>query len=103
MSSVAVFVGLDYHSESIQVWVMSEDGQTLRNRRVPNEVGHVVECVRGCGSRDEVMLVRGVAIEACCGAADCATALEAATEWAVKLAPQSNTASPTTLTTCRLS
>lgn len=86
MSSVAVFVGLDYHSESIQVCVMTEDGRTLRNRRVPNEVGHVVECVRGGGGPDEVVLVKGVALEACCGAADCATALAAATEWTVKLA-----------------
>lgn len=86
MASVAVFVGLDYHSDSIQVCVMTEDGQTLRNRRVPNEVGHVVECVRGSGGDDELVLVKGVAIEACCGAADCATALVQATDWTVKLA-----------------
>jgi transposase len=86
MQSVAVYVGLDYHSESIQVCVMDENGQTLRNRRMANEVGDVVECVRNAGGRDEVLIVRGVAIEACCGAADFATALEAATEWTVKLA-----------------
>lgn len=38
---------------------MTEDGQTLRNRRVPNEVGAVVECVRTAGGKDEVVLVRG--------------------------------------------
>lgn len=86
MQSVPVYVGLDYHSESIQVCVMTEDGQTLRNRRVANEVGDVVECVRTCGGKDEGLVVRGVAIEACCGSADCAAALERATEWTVKLA-----------------
>lgn len=86
MVSVPVYVGLDYHSDSIQVCVMTADGQSLRNRRVPNEVGHVVECVKTAGGKDEVVLVHGVAIEACCGSADFATALEAATEWTVKLA-----------------
>jgi transposase len=85
MASVPVFVGLDYHSDSIQVCVMTEDGETLRNRKVANEVGAVVECVRTAARKDEAVLVRGVALEACCGAADLATALIEATEWTVKL------------------
>lgn len=86
MVSVAVYVGLDYHSDSIQVCVMTADGQTLRNRRVTNEVGAVRECVKTVVRSGDVVLVRGVAIEACCGAADLATALADATEWSVKLA-----------------
>jgi transposase len=86
MASVPVYIGLDYHSDSIQVCVMTEDGQTLRNRRVPNEAGHVVECVTTAGGKADVVLVRGVALEACCGAADLATTLAAATEWSVRLA-----------------
>lgn len=86
MVSVPVYVGLDYHSASIQVCVMNADGETLRNRKVPNQIGHVVACVKTTARKDELVLVRGVAIEACCGAADLATALTDATEWTVKLA-----------------
>ncbi len=65
---------------------MTEDGRTLRNRRVANEVGAVIEGVKTAAGKDEIVFVQGVAIEVCCGAADFATALEEATEWSVKLA-----------------
>ena len=38
MDMVTVFVGLDYHADSVRVCVMTEDGQTLRNRRVPRSL-----------------------------------------------------------------
>ena len=65
MAIVPVYVGLDYHSETIQVCIMDAEGQALVNRRVANNPAAVVDLVRLNGG-----LVRAVAIEACCGAAD---------------------------------
>ena len=81
MGIVPVYVGLDYHDETIRVCVLDEYGVVLGNRNVANDPGAVRDFVRRLGG-----LVRGVAIEACCGAADFATELEALTEWTVKLA-----------------
>jgi transposase len=81
MEIVPVYVGLDYHSDSIRVCVMDEQGQELVNRSVANDPGAVRDLVRSRGG-----LVRGVSIEACCGAADFATALAELTEWTVRLA-----------------
>lgn len=81
MDLVPAYVGLDYHDETIRVCVMDADGEVLCNRNVPNDPGAVRDLVRRLGG-----LARGVAIEACCGAADFATELAALTEWSVKLA-----------------
>ncbi len=81
MAIVPVYVGLDYHDETIRACVLDEQGAMLGNRNVANDPGAVRDFVRRLGG-----LVRGVAIEACCGAADFATKLEAQTEWTVKLA-----------------
>jgi transposase len=80
MSSVPVSVGLDYHDETIRVCVLSQEGDVLGNRDVPNDVGAV--------QREVLRLGRpgGVAIEACCGAADFAAELIARTGWTVRLA-----------------
>lgn len=68
MSKVRVFVGLDYHDDEVQVCVLDEGGEILRNRSVPN---NVVRILREVGKYD----VDKVAIEACCGAADLADEL----------------------------
>lgn len=81
MEIVPVYVGLDYHSESIRVCVMDVEGEVLVNRSVANDPAAVVDLVRMNGG-----LVRAVSIEACCGAADFATALAAMTEWTVRMA-----------------
>ena len=81
MEIVPVYVGLDYHSDTIRVCVMDADGETMINKNVANDPGAVRDLVRVCGG-----LVRGVAIEACCGAADFATQLTDLTEWTVRLA-----------------
>lgn len=81
MEIVPVYVGLDYHSETIRVCVMDGEGQTLANRSVANDPASVVDLVRVNGG-----LVRAVAIEACCGAADFATALTEMTGWPVRMA-----------------
>jgi hypothetical protein len=38
MSKVTVYVGLDYHKDSIQVCVMDPVGTILANRRCENDV-----------------------------------------------------------------
>ena len=81
MEIVPVYVGLDYHSDSIRVCVLDEQGETLVNRSVANDPGAVRDLVRSCGGS-----IRAVSIEACCGAADFATDLADLTEWTVRLA-----------------
>lgn len=94
MEMVPVYVGLDYHSDTIRVCVMTTDGEELLNRSVLSDVGSVSEAVRTClerkkqhhGKEAPAVIVEGVAIEACTGSADFATRLIAATEWTVRLA-----------------
>lgn len=69
MSSVPVFVGLDYHQDTVQVCVLNQDGKVLTNRSVDND-SRVIEQV---SSRHGVP--QRIAIEACCGAADLAEEL----------------------------
>lgn len=79
MSSVPVFVGLDYHQAFVQVCVMDERGRILTNRRCPNAAREIVRVVDQYGQE-----VRG-ALEACNGAAALADELLAA-GWQVSLA-----------------
>lgn len=79
MSSVTIFVGLDYHQSFVQVCVMDPSGGVLSNRRCANSAQAVRECVLHPGARVQA------AIEACCGAADLADELVAA-GWQVSLA-----------------
>lgn len=78
---VPVYVGLDYHDETIRVCVMNASGEVLVNRNVANSVRAVVELVKFHHG-----LVKEAAIEACCGAADFATQLIETTQWTVRLA-----------------
>jgi transposase len=73
MSSIPVFVGLDYHQNSIQICVLDSSGKVLVNRSIANEVALVakISCQQGVPQR--------MAIEACCGAAELAEAL--VTDW----------------------
>lgn len=105
MSSLPIYVGLDYHADTIRVCVMAEDGHELANRSVTNNLGEVIEAIEKCGDqrrRSKGSLkglrggsqgaltsgveVLGVALEACTGSAEFATRLAAATDWKVKLA-----------------
>ena len=45
MSKVTVYVGLDYHKDSIQVCVMDPSGKILANRPCPNRAGALVALV----------------------------------------------------------
>lgn len=80
MSSLFTYVGLDYHDDTIRVCILSEDGDPLINRDVPNCPVAVDGLVRTYGAP------KAVAIEACCGAADFATKLERLTQWDVRMA-----------------
>jgi transposase len=80
MASIDVFLGLDYHDAVIEVNVMAADGKVMVTRRCVNAVDDVVAAVPTRGR------VRGVAIEACCGAANFAEELAQRTGWLVDLA-----------------
>jgi transposase len=80
MAIVSVFVGLDYHQDSIRVCVLNQQGVVLLNRDCPNDVEAVAERVADFGCP------QAVAIEACCGAADFAERLQELYGWPVKLA-----------------
>jgi len=69
MSSIPVFVGLDYHQDSVQVCVLDQEGTTLGNRSLPNDASKIEAFVNRHG------VARRMAIEACCGAADMAEEL----------------------------
>jgi hypothetical protein len=71
---------LDDHEQSIRVCVLDAEGRTLFNRDLPNDPAAVRLVAGALGE------VRGVAIEACCGAADFATALRELSGWDVRLA-----------------
>jgi transposase len=80
---VPVYVGLDYHSDSIRVCVMTPEGDELFNRSVSNSVGEVMEAVTSVAG---AVVVHGVALEACTGSAEFAARLSEATQWPVRLA-----------------
>lgn len=79
MSKVTVFVGLDYHQQSVQVCVMDAAGKVLVNRSCPNHWRLIA-----------LMVPRDVhvqaAIEAGGGAADLADELVHQAGWSVDLA-----------------
>jgi len=80
MSKVTVYVGLDYHKDSIQVCIMDQSGQVLANRSCANDAKALVLLVAFFGDH-----VRG-AIEACTGAAELADELVARHGWDLDLA-----------------
>lgn len=80
MSNVSLFVGVDYHQDSLQVCVLDPQGQVLLNRSSGNDWRMVQRMVQPLG------IVRRVGIEACCGAADFAQELVEQTGWNVSLA-----------------
>lgn len=83
VTSAVVFVGLDYHAESVQVCGLSQEGQMLLNRSCKNNWRAVVAAVRkSCGPEVSVQ----AAIESCCGAANLADELIARAGWLVDLA-----------------
>lgn len=80
MSSIPVFVGLDYHQDAVQVCVVDGEGHTLCNRSVANELADIERTATRHGRP------RRIAIEACCGAADLAERLSVERGLPVQLA-----------------
>lgn len=78
--SVQLYVGLDYHQDSVQVCVPDEHAGVRLNRPVANDWRRIREAVAPLGGR-----VRRVAVEACCGSADLAQELADHAGWDVSL------------------
>ena len=74
-----VFVGLDYHKDSIQVCIMDASGTVLANRSCVNDSNAVVLLVAFFGEQVEA------AIESCMDAADIADELITRHGWTVSL------------------
>lgn len=71
MSSLPVFVGLDYHQDSVQVCVLDGQGKRLTNCSVENDATAIERAATRHGRPARI------AVEACCGAADLAEELAA--------------------------
>lgn len=80
MKSVAMYAGLDYHQDSIQVCVMDQRAKVRVNRSCGNSLGEVMALLERSGP------VGAIAMEACCGSADLAEKLAAEKSWRVELA-----------------
>ena len=80
MSKLTVYVGLDYHKDSIQVCVMDRAGKILANRSCPNRVQAVVALVAAHGQDVHA------AVEACGGSANLADELATKHSWVINLA-----------------
>ena len=79
MSNVPLFIGLDYHQDSIQVCVLNAKGDVLMNRSAANDCAALDRLVRPLG------VVERVGMEACCGAADLGEQLVEQLGWNVSL------------------
>lgn len=62
-----VYVGLDYHDGFVQVCVLDPAGSVLGNQRVDNDLSSIVAFVDNV--RDG-RLIKGAAVETCCGASN---------------------------------
>lgn len=80
MNSLPVYVGLDYHQDSVQVCVMDSSGRVLANKGLSNEWREIAGMVQRHGK-----VVRA-GIEAATGAADLAEELASKAGWSVDLA-----------------
>lgn len=80
MNTIPVFVGLDYHQDSVQVCVEGRDGTVLTNRRCCNDIAEIVDVAERCGH------VVSAAIESCTGSASLADELVTRADWCVHLA-----------------
>lgn len=76
----AVYVGIDYHQDSVQVCVLDARGRVRLNRGCVNDWSAVAGAAQACG------VVRRAAVEACCGSADLAEQLVECAGWSVDLA-----------------
>lgn len=78
MSKSKLFVGLDYHKDSVQVCVMNDSGLVLANKRVPNNCSDIEDAVSNLEQADVY-----AAIEASTGASDLVDELVLHAGWSV--------------------
>lgn len=81
MDNLPLFVGLDYHQDSIQVCVIDAAANVRSNRACGNDAAAVLAALGPASAA-----VRKIALEACCGAADLADELAGRGDWCVELA-----------------
>lgn len=82
MSTLSVFVGLDYHQSGVQVCVVSTSGEVLLNRKCKDDWKVIQKLVTPFCERGQVH----AAVEACNGAANLADELVERGGWSVSLA-----------------
>jgi transposase len=80
MSHSSLYVGLDYHQDSVQVCVMDQAGNVIRNCKSENRASAVVASVGQQHARVHA------AVEACCGSSDLAEELASRVGWCIDLA-----------------
>ena len=80
MFNLPIYVGLDYHLNTIQVCVMNQQRKILLNTSVANDASQVYKIIIPFGSNVSA------AIEACSGSADFAEELREKFQWNVELA-----------------
>lgn len=78
--SVPVFIGMDYHTKSIQVCVLDPSGKVLRNKPCGNSLSEISRLI------EPHWRVQRAAVESCCGSADLAEAIAAEFRWSISLA-----------------
>lgn len=76
-----LYVGIDYHQNSLQICAMQPDAKIILNQACPNDVGALHRLLL----KHEPTEIRA-AIEACCGAANFADELSAHHQWSISLA-----------------
>lgn len=69
MSSIPIYVGLDYHEDAVRLSIFNRKGAELFNRTVANDAEALYRKMTSYGTP------RRIGIEACCGAADLAEEL----------------------------
>lgn len=80
MKSIDVYVGLDYHKDSVQVCGLNKNGDLLLNKKCRNDWQEIVNSTSPCGK------VKRVAIEACTGSCHLSEELIENANWIVELA-----------------
>jgi transposase len=84
VNTIPLYVGLDYHKDSVQVCVVDDQARVRINRRCGNdwqEIAHAVASLAALGGT-----VARAGIECCTGAADLAEELMSRAGWPVDLA-----------------
>jgi transposase len=81
MNRIPLYVGLDYHQESVQVCVVDDQSRVRLNRRCGNDWREIAQAVEPLGG-----VVQRAGIECCTGAADLAEELIAQARWPMDLA-----------------